>query len=115
MTGPAVHSFQVQPPPLQAAAGNQGLASNSSTEGQVSAALGTKWAHAVNVRLVLERRGESRVITVGAVTVPYFLCGMGFCDLHPMSLWLPLWVARLGQAIHCSCNWLFICMTDRHV
>lgn len=58
MTGPAVHSFQQQAPaPVQAA-----LAGG--TEGQVSAALGTKWAHAVNVRLVLERKGDGRVITI---------------------------------------------------
>jgi hypothetical protein len=66
MTGPAVHSFQ-QPQPLGPAAGTAMGASTSSTEGQVSAALGTKWAHAVNVRLVLERRGTGRVITVSAV------------------------------------------------
>lgn len=65
MTGPAVHSFQ-QPQPLNPAAPNAMGASTSSKEGQVSAALGTKWAHAVNVRLVLERRGNSRLITVSA-------------------------------------------------
>lgn len=62
MTGPAVHSFQQQAPaPVQAALAG-------STEGPVSAALGTKWAHAVNVRLVLERKGDGRVITVGGVS-----------------------------------------------
>lgn len=64
MTGPAVHSFQQPQLPPQAVPGNQGFAGTGSTEGQVSAALGTKWAHAVNVRLVLERKGDGRVITV---------------------------------------------------
>lgn len=62
MTGPAVHAFQQMQAP-QSTAGN----SFNSTEGQVSAALGTKWAHAVNVRLVLERRGEGRSIMVSTV------------------------------------------------
>lgn len=65
LTGPAVHAFQqaqAQQQPLTAAF--SGSSSSSSTDGQLAAALGTKWGHAVNVRLVLERRGDTRVVTV---------------------------------------------------
>jgi len=62
MTGPAVHSFQQMQPAQPAFPDNR--AGSSSSEGQVSAALGTKWAHAVNVRLILEKRETCRVITV---------------------------------------------------
>lgn len=90
MTGPAVHSFQQplpqalhqqqQPPGAnnaqqqqQAGAGNTSNAISSS-DGQVSAALGTKWAHAVNVRLILERRGDIRVVTVRGCS-SWLVCG----------------------------------------
>lgn len=56
-TGPATHAFQQQQ------RGLPGGSAATSKDGQLSAALGTKWAHAVNVRLVLERiveGGEER-------------------------------------------------------
>lgn len=56
-SGPAAHTFQQQPAAAAAAGGSRG---------GLSAALGTKWAHAVNVRLVLERVGERRIIKVCA-------------------------------------------------
>ncbi len=63
--GDALHSFQQQ----------QGSGGSAAAEGGfLTAALGTKWAHCVNVRLVLERaverrllkvRGERRLLKVG--------------------------------------------------
>ena len=56
--GSTSHGFQQQHnPPPAAAAGSGG--------GYLQAALGTKWAHCVNVRLVLERAtAERRLIKV---------------------------------------------------
>lgn len=34
------------------------------TEGAVGAALGTAWAHSVNIRLLMERRGDKRILEV---------------------------------------------------
>ena len=42
-------------------------APGSAGDETVVAALGTLWAHAVNVRLVLESRQQTRYITVGLV------------------------------------------------
>lgn len=53
-SGPAAHAFQGGGAPLGDGEG----------EGHLSAALGTKWAHGVNVRLVLERQGAQRYIKV---------------------------------------------------
>lgn len=56
--------------------GHQGLgrprggvlaAADGGGEGGLAAALGTAWAHAVNVRLVLERRGDERMLQVRVV------------------------------------------------
>jgi hypothetical protein len=79
VSGPAVHAFQQQqqphqqqPAPLQQAQAQAqaqaqqpyGDSTAASRDGALSAALGTKWAHAVNVRLVLERRQAGRFVTV---------------------------------------------------
>ncbi len=53
------HSFQQG---ASAAGSSTGL----NAGGQLSAALGTKWAHCVNLRLVLERMGSRRFIKVSA-------------------------------------------------
>eukprot|EP00878_Enallax_costatus_P039771 GHUV01045674.1.p1 GENE.GHUV01045674.1~~GHUV01045674.1.p1 ORF type:complete len:163 (+),score=45.16 GHUV01045674.1:302-790(+) len=58
-SGPTTHAFQQQ----QQQRPRPGDSSSSS--GHVTAALGTKWAHAVNVRLILERFGDKRVVKVG--------------------------------------------------
>lgn len=62
----------------------------------MSAALGTKWAHAVNVRLVLERRGKSRVVTVSAVTDLLLLCCAGVCFVRQYCR-RELWLQAQGQ------------------
>jgi hypothetical protein len=56
-TGPAVHAFQGGGGGAAAGGGGGG-----GDDGHLAAALGTKWAHCVNVRLVLERQGERRFI-----------------------------------------------------
>ncbi|KAI8476143.1 MAG: hypothetical protein J3K34DRAFT_514052 [Monoraphidium minutum] len=53
-TGPAVHAFQ----------GGAAPATDGADNGHLAAALGTKWAHSVNVRLVLERQGTQRFIKI---------------------------------------------------
>lgn len=53
--GPTTHAFQQQ---------RQTVPSGAAKDGQLSAALGTKWAHAVNIRMVLERWQERRFIKV---------------------------------------------------
>lgn len=63
-SGPAAHAFQ-QPQAQQQQQPNDG----GGDGGQLAAALGTKWAHAVNVRLVLERQGDRRFIKVLCVLV----------------------------------------------
>ncbi|GBF98527.1 DNA repair protein RAD51 [Raphidocelis subcapitata] len=55
-TGPAAHAFQGGG---AAAGGGEGEG-----DGHNAAALGTKWAHGVNVRLVLERQGARRFIKI---------------------------------------------------
>lgn len=45
--------------------------------GQLKAALGTKWAHCVNVRLVLERYHQNRFIKVGCRAGRMCVCGVG--------------------------------------
>jgi hypothetical protein len=57
-TGPAAHAFQ--------GGGADAAAGGEDGGGHLAAALGTKWAHSVNVRLVLERQGAQRFIKVGA-------------------------------------------------
>ena len=56
-TGPAAHAFQ-------GGGGNDGGGGGNDGDGHLSAALGTKWAHGVNVRLVLERQGSQRFIKI---------------------------------------------------
>lgn len=61
--GAATHDFQAVAGQLQP--GTSSYQSNSSVDqGQLTAALGTKWAHCVNVRLVLERMGPHRYIKI---------------------------------------------------
>jgi RAD51-like protein 1 len=55
-TGPAAHAFQ----------GGGAPEGGGDGDGHSAAALGTKWAHGVNVRLVLERQGARRFIKVSA-------------------------------------------------
>jgi hypothetical protein len=59
-TGPASHAFQQdqQQHPSDGASGQQG---------RLTAALGTMWAHAVNLRLLMERQGQRRFLKVGTV------------------------------------------------
>lgn len=73
MTGPAAHAFQQPHVPAAGEAGN--------SEGQVSAALGTKWAHAVNVRLVLERREASRAIMVSVREMDTSILSAACCSV----------------------------------
>ena len=54
--GSASHGFQQQQQNQQQQPG----ASGSTSSGYLQAALGTKWAHCVNVRLVLERAAADR-------------------------------------------------------
>ena len=54
----AAHSFQ------QAGGAGARGGSSSSSSGFLTAALGPKWAHCVNVRLVLERFGPRRFVRV---------------------------------------------------
>lgn len=60
-SGPTTHAFQQHQQQQPSRFGD-----HSSSSGHVTAALGTKWAHAVNVRLILERYGNQRVIKVSA-------------------------------------------------
>jgi hypothetical protein len=65
-TGQATLAFQQQHRPMP------GSSAAAGRDGQLSAALGTKWAHAVNVRLILERivegGEERRFIKVREIT-----------------------------------------------
>jgi hypothetical protein len=74
-TGPATHAFQQQQRPIP------GSSAAAGKDGQLSAALGTKWAHAVNVRLILER------IVEGAEERRFIKVRKGFCGPGSHCRW----------------------------
>jgi hypothetical protein len=48
-------------------------------QGQLGAALGTLWAHSVNLRMVLERTGDRRFIKVVVASSRWLLLHQGGC------------------------------------